>query len=172
MGRVAFLPVELERAQEQAGAHFPAHNIAPLVNQNRQIAVRFNPLGIHRTDDGFRGGADNQRFFQLFTTAVGDDCQLWREAFDMLLLFLQEGHGDQQGEGSVDVPGSLKAPVKCLLDVFPQCPTVRTYHHAAAYGRIIGHFCPLNNLVIPLGEILALGWEFVVAHSVLWFNEK
>ena len=44
VGGVAFLPEELGRAQEQPGAHLPAHDVAPLVDEQRQIAIALNPV--------------------------------------------------------------------------------------------------------------------------------
>ena len=55
----------------------------------------------------------------VFAAADGDDGQLGRKPFDVFFFLLQEGHGDEQGEGGVDVPGGLEAPVERLLDVFP-----------------------------------------------------
>ena len=48
---MAFLPEELRGAQEQAGPHFPADDVRPLVDQDRQVAVRLHPFGIGRADD-------------------------------------------------------------------------------------------------------------------------
>ena len=42
--RVALLPEELGRAQEQPRAHLPAHDVGPLVDEQRQIAVALHPL--------------------------------------------------------------------------------------------------------------------------------
>ena len=48
---VAFLPEELRGAQEQARAHLPAHDVAPLVDEQRQIAIALHPLRVHVPDD-------------------------------------------------------------------------------------------------------------------------
>ena len=39
MSRVAFLPKEFAGAQEQTGTHLPTHHVAPLVDQQRQVAI-------------------------------------------------------------------------------------------------------------------------------------
>ena len=65
VGGVALLPEEFRRAQEQARAQFPAHDVAPLIDQQRQIAIALDTLGIHVADDGFAGWADDEGFFEL-----------------------------------------------------------------------------------------------------------
>jgi len=61
VGGVAFLPQEFGGAQEEAGAHLPAHHVGPLVDQQRQVAVGAHPLAVHVTDDGLRRRANHQR---------------------------------------------------------------------------------------------------------------
>jgi len=65
MRGVAFLPEEFARAQEQARAHFPAHYVAPLVYEQRQVAVRMYPVAESVPDNRFRCGADYQLFFEF-----------------------------------------------------------------------------------------------------------
>src|SRR5262249_39934358 len=60
MGSVPFLPEELGRAQEQARAHLPAHHVAPLIDEQRQVAVTLDPVAISIPDDRLGGGADDQ----------------------------------------------------------------------------------------------------------------
>ena len=62
---MALLPEELGGAQEQPRAHLPADDVGPLVDQDRQIAIRLHPLGVHGADDRFAGGPHDQRLFQL-----------------------------------------------------------------------------------------------------------
>src|SRR3546814_2263312 len=62
---MAFLPQEFAGAQEHARAHFPAHDIRPLIDLQRQVAPALHPAAHRRTDDGFRRRADDQRLFQL-----------------------------------------------------------------------------------------------------------
>ncbi len=59
VGGVTFLPEELGRSQEEARAHFPAHHVAPLVDQDGQVAVALHPLGVHVTDHRLGRGADD-----------------------------------------------------------------------------------------------------------------
>src|SRR6266545_1287708 len=53
--RVAFLPQELARAQEQAGPELPADYVRPLVVEQRQVAVGVHPTGVRRPDQRLRG---------------------------------------------------------------------------------------------------------------------
>ena len=57
---VAFLPEELGGAEEKTRAHLPAHDIAPLIDQQRQITVAFHPAGKGSTDDRLRSGANDE----------------------------------------------------------------------------------------------------------------
>ena len=59
VGGVAFLPVELQRAEEELGAKFPPDYAVPLVHQDGQVAVRLDPLRPHVADDGFRRWAQD-----------------------------------------------------------------------------------------------------------------
>ena len=52
MDGVAFLPEEFGGAQEWAGAHFPTHDIGPLVNQDGQVAVGADPFCVEVANDG------------------------------------------------------------------------------------------------------------------------
>ena len=100
----------------------------------------------------------------FFAAADGDHGQLRREALDVFLLFFEEGHGDEQREGGVDVAGLLEAPVERLLDVFPQRPAIGAHDHAAAHRGIIGHLGFQHDLVVPFGEVFTAGGEFFFCH--------
>ena len=53
MGGVPFLPKELAGPQEHPGAHFPAHNIGPLIELERQITPALNPARHRIANDCF-----------------------------------------------------------------------------------------------------------------------
>ena len=48
---VALLPEKLGRPQEHPWPHLPAHDVRPLVEQHRQVAVRADPLRHELADD-------------------------------------------------------------------------------------------------------------------------
>ena len=73
---MALLPEKFHGAQEKLGAHLPADDAVPLVVEQRQVAVALHPLGPGVADDGFRGGADDERLLKLFAAADGDYGQL------------------------------------------------------------------------------------------------
>ena len=98
---VALLPEELGGAQEQARAQLPAHDVGPLVEQQRQVAVALDPLGHVLADDRLAGGPHDDRLLELLAAGVGDDGQLGAEALDVLGLALEVALGDEQREVGV-----------------------------------------------------------------------
>ena len=62
---MAFLPQELSRTKEQASTHLPAHHVRPLVAQDRQVAVRLNPVTVCIPYNGLRSRANDQFLFQF-----------------------------------------------------------------------------------------------------------
>ena len=154
MGSMALLPEELRRAQEQAGTLLPAHDVAPLVDQQGQIAPRLHPLGEHRADHRLRRGTDDERLFQLFAAGVRDDRALGREALNVLSLLLEIRRGDQQREIGIDVSRLFKSLVELGLDDLPHGIAGGTDDHAAAHGRVIGQLGHLDDVEIPLRIIL------------------
>ncbi len=172
MGGVAFLPEELGRAEEQARAHFPTHDVGPLVDQQGKIAVGMHPAGECGSDNRFGGGADYVRFgefpggdhfgftvlaFHCFKAVVGDDRALGGEAFGVLRFFFKVGKRDQQREVGVLVAGGFEAAVEGELDEFPYAITPWLDHHAAAG---FGVFCKIggaHDLLVPFGEVFGAG---------------
>src|SRR5258708_1061865 len=140
-------------ANFSASDFFPGNDVVALVHQHGEGAVRVNPLRPHVADDRFRSGTNHQRLGQLLSAANGDDGQLRRKPFHVVLLFIDETAGNEQRKRHVLVPRSLEAAVQRLLNVLPQCPAVRAHDHAAAHGRVIGKLRLQNELVVPFGEI-------------------
>ena len=86
---VALLPEELAGAQEEAGPQLPAHDVGPLVQQQRQVAVALDPLGHELADDRLAGGPHDDRLLELLAAGDGDHRQLGAEALDVLGLALR-----------------------------------------------------------------------------------
>ena len=175
--RMAFLPKELGRAQEQARAHLPAHDVRPLVDQQRQIAIALDPALEGVADDRLRSRTNDQRLFELgvgidhqlavlvLEAVVGDDRHLLGEALDVLGLLGDEAHGDEQREVAVVVAGILDAGVELRLHALPHAPAPRLDDHAAAHGAGFGHVAIADDCLIPLGEVLLAGnGECALAH--------
>ena len=142
---VAFLPEEFGGAEEQSGAHFPADDVGPLVDEQGQVAVGLDPFGEHGPDDGFGGGADDEGFFEFtggdefafgvdFQAVVGDDGAFFGETFDVLGFFFEKAYGDEQGEIGVLMSGVFEHFIEAALDVLPQAVAPGLDDHAAANG--------------------------------------
>ena len=151
VGGVAFLPEELGGAEEQPGAHLPADDVGPLVDEQRQVAVALDPLLVGVPDDGFGRGADDERLFQFgggidvqgltglgLEPVVGDDGAFLGEPLGHLLLFGEEAHGDEQGEVRVDVPGVFEELVEPALHLLPQGEPGGLDDHAAPNVGVVG----------------------------------
>jgi hypothetical protein len=154
---VTLLPQELGGAQEHPRPHLPADHVRPLVEQQRQIPVRADPLGHHLADDRLRGRPDDQRLLELLAAGVGDDRQLRRETLDVLGLALQVARRDQQREVGVEVTGLLDAPVDVGLQQLPHPVSVGADYHCAPDRAAVDQLALEDDLVVPGGEVLALG---------------
>ena len=74
---MAFLPQEFSGAQEGTGTHFPANDIGPLVDQQRQISIRLDPVFVCIPDDGLLSGTHNQFFFQSGIRVHDQSAAVW-----------------------------------------------------------------------------------------------
>ena len=153
---VAFLPEELAGAQEHPGPHLPPEHVGPLVQQQRQVPVRADPLGHHLADDRFRRRPDDQWLLQLLAARVGDREELGRESLDVLGLALHVALRDEQREVGVLVPGGLDPAVQVRLQQLPDPVPVRPDHHAAADRSPVHQLGAEDHVVVPGREVLAL----------------
>ena len=130
VGRVAFLPEKLGRAQKQPRAQFPADDVGPLVDQDRQIAIRLHPFGIHGADDRFAGRPHDQRLFELagghqpavrrrFEPMMRDDGAFLGKALDVGRLFFQIAQRNEERKIGVLMARVLEHLVEHALHVFP-----------------------------------------------------
>ena len=161
VGRVAFLPEEFGRAEKQPGAKFPADDVGPLVDQNRQVAVRLHPTGIHLADNHLARRPHDQRLLELagrpqatfavrFESMMRHHRTFLGEALDVCRLLLQIAQRDEQREVSIAVSGRLEHAVQHPLHVFPDRISPGLNHHAAAHRRSLGQVGGLDDLLIPL----------------------
>nr|BFF23920.1 hypothetical protein GCM10025732_18850 [Glycomyces mayteni] len=146
---VALLPQELRGAQEQAGAQLVAHDVAPLVEQQGQVAVGVHPLRHVLADDGLGGGADRELLFELLAAAVRDHPQLGREALDVVGLAGEVGLGDEQGERGVLRAGLLDAGVHLGRHALPQGEAGRTDHLRAARRPVLCQLGLGDDVLVP-----------------------
>ena len=168
MGRMAFLPEEFGRTEEEAGTHLPAHDVGPLVAQDGQVAPRSDPILIGTPDNGLGSRADNEFLLQfglriyddalsvgvVHEAVMGNHRALLGETRHMFGLAAEERFRDEEREVCVLHACRLEHIVQDALHLFPDCISVRLDHHASAHGAL---FCQIgldNQIVIPLRIIL------------------
>jgi hypothetical protein len=89
MSSVTLLPEELARSNEGRGMlEFPANDVRPLVEQQRQVTIRVDPLCKARVHYGFTRGADSDRLRKFTLATLSYPGNLWRKAFDVFLLLV------------------------------------------------------------------------------------
>ena len=163
MGRMAFLPEKFGGPQKNPGAHLPADDIGPLIDDNRQIAIAFDPAGKGIADDRLRGGPDDQGFGQLpgrgqplagfFQAVMGDDGALLGKTFHVGRFLFQKAQGDENRKISVfDAPG-LEHAIQSEANILPDAIAPGFNDHAAPDGRCFSHIRRPDDLLIPFGVI-------------------
>ncbi len=164
VGRVALLPEELRGAQEQARAHLPADDVAPLVAQDGEVAPGRDPVLVGAPDDGLGGRTDNQLLFELrfrvhhhagpvgvvHQAVVRDHGALLGESRHMLGLTAEEGLGDEEREIGVLHAGALEHAVQRGLHLLPDGVSVGFDDHAAAHGGLLCEIGFQGQVVVPL----------------------
>ena len=168
---MALLPQEFTGTQERTGGLLPAHDADPLVIEFRQVAVGLDDVLPVVAEQGLGCRTDAQALFELLTAADGDPGALGREAFDVVLLFVEEALRNEHRHVDVLVSGLLEITVKNALDVFPDGIAVRTDDHTALDARVADEFCFLADVGIPFGKIDIHGSD-VFHHLFLLRHEK
>ena len=97
--RMSLLPQELGSTQEEACAHLPAHNVGPLVAEDRQVAVRRDPVLVRIPDDGLRRGTHDKLLLEAC-------CRVYDDTLALLVVLeaVVGDHGALLGE-ALDVAG-------------------------------------------------------------------
>ena len=167
---VPFLPQELRRSQKRARAQLPAHDVGPLIQEQRQVAVALDPFRIHRVDDGFRRGSHDERLLEcrggvdgdgvlpLFAggseARVCDQRDFLREPLDVLRFLRQQTHRDEQREIRVTVARGAQHIVERTLHQFPDAIAIGPDDHRAADGGIVSELRLLDDVGVPLAKVL------------------
>src|SRR5204863_297486 len=92
---VALLPEKFSCPQKQTRPHLPTNDVCPLIDEDRQIAIRLHPSCVAGADDRFRSRPNHERFCQRtgrfhfsisvhLQPGVGYDGAFFGEAFDMV----------------------------------------------------------------------------------------
>ena len=115
-------------------AHFPTHDVGPLVDENGQVAPGLHPLGVGCADDRLARGPDHQRFGEFggrrgmqlavggeFEAVVRDDGALLGKSLDVGRFLFQVRQRNEQRKIRVFVSRVLEHFIQLTLDVFPQC---------------------------------------------------
>src|SRR5262245_42961985 len=100
---MAFLPQELGRSQKQPRPHVPANDVTPLIDQQRPVSIRLDPVPKRIPDDRFRRRPNDQRFFQLRPSSMSDDGNFRRKPLHMLGFFLKKTFRNKKREISVQM---------------------------------------------------------------------
>ena len=119
MRGVPFLPQELRGAQKEACPHLPPDDVGPLIDQQRQVPIRLNPVPVGVPDDRLRSGPDHQSFFQFRPARMRDRRDFRREAFNVFGFLPQEAFGNHQRKVRVLVAGGLEHVVQRPLHLLP-----------------------------------------------------
>src|SRR4051794_12304863 len=104
---MALLPQELRRAQEQAWAQLPAHDVRPLVDLERQVTVTRDPARERRVDDRLGGRTHDYGLGQVLSTGDGDDRQLGAEASTCSASRCRKSSGISNGKYAFRAPLAL-----------------------------------------------------------------
>ena len=163
MGRVTLLPEKLGSAEKEAGPHFPADDIGPLVEKNREVAPGFHPAGVGGPDDGFGSRAHDQRLGEFagghefavagFQAVVRHDRALLGEALHMGGFLLKIAERNEERKIRVLVSGRLEHPVQHSLHALPEGIAPGLDDHAAPHLRVLGQIRRADDLLIPFRKI-------------------
>ena len=175
--RMALLPEELGRAQEQARAHLPPHDVGPLVAEDGQVAVGLDPVLVRIPDDRLRRRPHDQLLLEL-RIGVHDDPlalgivlqavvrhhgALLGEALDVVRLLREEGLGNEEREVGVLVSRLLEHLVQRIVHLLPDGVAVGFDDHATADGGVFRQpgfhhqvVVPLRVVLVRLGEVFEL----------------
>lgn len=102
MSGVTFLPKELSCSDEWGGMlELPTDNVSPLVETQRKVSVRFDPLAIAGVHDGLRCRSDGDGLWKIGLARLCDPSDLWGESLDVILLLGEGGIGYKHGEVAI-----------------------------------------------------------------------
>ena len=181
VGGVPLLPEELGSAEEETGAHLPTDHIGPLVAEDRQIAVRLNPILVSIPDNRLGSGAHDELLLEfgigidhhaaavgiVLQTVVGDHRALLGESFHMAGLATKEGFRNKNREIGVGMACIFKHLVQLTLHFLPNRISVGLDHHTTAHGGVLRQVRFLHNVVIPL-RIILCSCTKIFCHKLLY----
>ena len=164
VGRVPLLPKKLGSAEKETGSHFPADDIGPLVEKDREVAPGFHPAGVGGADDGFGGRTHDQWLGEFasrhkfaiaeFKPVMGYDCAFLGEALHMGGFLLKIAERDEERKIRVLVSGGFEHAVQHSLHTLPESVAPGLDDHAAPHLRVFCQIRRADDLLIPFRKIL------------------
>ncbi len=165
---VTFLPQEFAGSKEQPRSHLPSHDIGPLVDKQREVAIGLDPPTERVADDGFACWTNDERLFEFacrhepavrpcLKAVVRHDGTFLGEAVDVLGFLLKKSLRNQQREVGIAVPRGLEHAVENPLEVLPEGVAPWLDHHASADRGVFRQIGFPYDLLIPLGIVLIAG---------------
>src|SRR5690606_38477787 len=165
-----FLPQEFRSTEKQAGPHFPAYHIGPLVNEYWQVTVALDPVFIGAPDNCFGSGTNDQFFFQFsiwvydeflrvirirLKSVMGNHGAFLCEALGILLFCFKKTFRYKQRKIGILVTGFLNRTVQFVTHFFPNRITVRLDYHASTTLRILRQISFYHQFIIPFAVTLS-----------------
>ena len=170
---VALLPQKLRRTKKHPRPHFPTHHIGPLIDQQRQVAIRLDPTRERRTNDRLGSRANHIRLGQLagrdhsrltrrlilyrLQAVMRHHRALGRKSLGVLSFLFEIRKRNQQREIRVLVTGLFETHIQLTLDQFPNSIAPWLDHHAPTRLGILREVRGSDHLLVPLGKILSTG---------------
>ena len=165
---VSLLPEEFCGTEEKPRPHLPAHDVRPLVAENRKVTPRFNPSLVGVPDDGLRSRTDDEFLFEFCGRIHNHACSirvfhqtvmrhhgaLFRKSLHVLGLPAEERLRNEKREICVLMPCFLEFPVQNMLHLFPDCIAVRLDYHTSSDCGTLRQISLHHKVVIPLRVIL------------------
>ena len=114
-------------------------------------------MGIMIAKEGFGGRANAKPLCQFFASAMGNPCHFGSKSLYMIFLLLEQAFRNKHRHINIFMSGCFKTGIQILLNVFPNCITVRFKHHAASHTGIIYQFRFFYDVGVPLCEVFLHG---------------
>src|SRR5215469_16873003 len=96
MSGMSLLPEEFRGTQKQCRAFLPAHDVVPLIDEQRQVTVALNPFREAISNNSLARWANGQRLLQLFTAPTGNPGHFGRKTLYMLSLAFKKTARNEQ----------------------------------------------------------------------------
>ena len=120
-------------------------------------------------NDHFRGGADDERLFELscgnefplfifFESVMSDYRALFGKALDVLRFFFEIAQGNEERKIGVLVTRFFKFAIENALDIFPNAIAPRLDDHAAAHRRMFSEIGRFQYSFVPFGIVFFCEW--------------